>query len=424
MKTRGPSTLDPHLICHIVAGNVNSCHLHGLSENMKHREFCLDEAMRYIWGDVMIKAANAEFGKEEYHLSNQEIRGREIYVDFDEHMVDDSYHRSGWPFVIDGLMHMHARRNMRKPHLFLDLYVDRTFHWGSKAYAKIGRIPYKRPWIGIIHHTFDPTSTHNVQALFDNADFIESLKVCRCLVVLTFYIYRTLRVKLDAIGFEKLRVEVLTHPTQLSIREFNIEEFLVNSERKVVQVGSWLRDFTAIGLLALDTNSLSLTRAILDCESQDTYTMRVCGMHSISNKKMIQEPHDVSIINKLSNDEYDSLLSRNIVFLKLRDCSAVNTVLECIARKTPIVLNRHPALEEALGSDYPGFYEDLSEASVILNSISSIHACHEYLAKMDTTKFSIGEFVGGIKALLGVPPPNPPAGAAPQTRVGTDRGKV
>ena len=43
--------------------------------------------------------------------------------------------------------------------------------------------------------------------------------------------------------------------------------------------------------------------------------------------------------SSLSNEDYDILLSENIVFLDLYDSSANNAVIECIARATPLLVN-------------------------------------------------------------------------------------
>jgi hypothetical protein len=65
---------------------------------------------------------------------------------------------------------------------------------------------------------------------------------------------------------------------------------------------------------------------------------------------------NIEIIETLENSDYDTLLSENIVCIYLVDASTVNTVLECIVRNTPIIINRHPAVVELLGNDYPLFY--------------------------------------------------------------------
>ena len=66
----------------------------------------------------------------------------------------------------------------------------------------------------------------------------------------------------------------------------------------------------------------------------------------------------VNIINKLSNQEYDNLLTENIVFINLIDASAVNTLIECMVRNTPIIINRHPVVVELLGENYPLYYDN------------------------------------------------------------------
>jgi hypothetical protein len=68
----------------------------------------------------------------------------------------------------------------------------------------------------------------------------------------------------------------------------------------------------------------------------------------------------------VSDDEYDALLENSVVFLKLRDAPADTTVVECIARNTPILINRLPGVVEYLGEDYPFYYSSLDEAEAKL----------------------------------------------------------
>lgn len=39
--------------------------------------------------------------------------------------------------------------------LLVDTCVDRTFFWGSQTLQTAGIIPYKRPWFGFVHHSYD-----------------------------------------------------------------------------------------------------------------------------------------------------------------------------------------------------------------------------------------------------------------------------
>ena len=107
----------------------------------------------------------------------------------------------------------------------------------------------------------------------------------------------------------------------------------------------------------------------------------------------------MDIIEKLNNDEYDQLLSENIVFLDLVDCSAVNTVLEILVRNTPLIVNRHPAVEEILGESYPGFYENLSEAALLLSDINKITDMYNYLEKLDKKRYTLDHFVNEVQKL-------------------------
>lgn len=102
--------------------------------------------------------------------------------------------------------------------------------------------------------------------------------------------------------------------------------------------------------------------------------------------------NSVVLIPTLENSDYDELLSKNIVFLKMVDAAAVNTILECIVRNTPIVVNRHPAIVEILGEEYPLYYDDLEKVPKIL-SLVSITDAYEYLQNMDKTPISINTFM-------------------------------
>ncbi len=110
--------------------------------------------------------------------------------------------------------------------------------------------------------------------------------------------------------------------------------------------------------------------------------------------------NSVTVLDKLSNKEYDDLLSENIVFLNLVDCSAVNTVIECIVRNTPLVVNRHTALEEILGQDYPGFYSTLDEASTLCVSISSVEKMHNHMRLLDKTRYALENFITDFQKII------------------------
>ena len=57
----------------------------------------------------------------------------------------------------------------------------------------------------------------------------------------------------------------------------------------------------------------------------------------------------VAVVPRLSDAEYDALLSRSVVFLDLLDASGVTTVVECLARCTPVLINPLAPIREYLG---------------------------------------------------------------------------
>jgi hypothetical protein len=114
----------------------------------------------------------------------------------------------------------------------------------------------------------------------------------------------------------------------------------------------------------------------------------------------------VEIIENVTNEEYDVLLSKNIVFIHLIDASTVNTILECIARNTPIIVNRHPATIELLGEYYPLYYSSCvssyemnSEIETLLKN-GSIKLAYEYLKKKEKTKLQINTFIQDITPFI------------------------
>jgi hypothetical protein len=130
-----------------------------------------------------------------------------------------------------------------------------------------------------------------------------------------------------------------------------------------------------------------------DCISRECIA-KTTNKYMVGLVETIQENHDsVEILLELDNTSYDTLLSKNIVFLQLQDCSAVNTVIECMVRNTVIIVNRHSAIEELLGVAYPGFYNSLVEASLILGNPKVIKACYKHMKNLVKTDLQIETFM-------------------------------
>ena len=96
-------------------------------------------------------------------------------------------------------------------------------------------------------------------------------------------------------------------------------------------------------------------------------------------------------------------MSENIVFVNLVDASAVNTIIECIVRNTPIIVNKIPAVVEMLGENYPMYYTDHDLNVKIIKYLKNdkyIKKAYYYLKNMNKKKFTIDSFLSEFTNIL------------------------
>ena len=265
------------------------------------------------------------------------------------------------------------------------------------------QIPYTKPWIGFIHHTCEEDySPNNTVNLFKNIYFILSLNTCKGLIVLSAHLKAQVEKLLLAQQKQQVKVFNLTHPTEFVEKMFTIEKFnKEGNERKIIQVGAWLRNLNAINELDLKENPLKLHKYILKGKKMEKYYAPKIEKETgddgecicrIKDPKLTYLDADVNVLEYLDNNAYDECLSSNIVFINLIGASAVNTVIECIVRNTPILVNRLPATIEMLGEKYPLFYEEVKDVSELL-TLKKITKGWQYLKQMDKTKYKIDTFL-------------------------------
>ncbi|KAJ3086987.1 hypothetical protein HK102_012044 [Quaeritorhiza haematococci] len=360
-------------------------------------------------------------------------------------------HRSGWQYVMSKL----ATFSDDHSDLLLDNYVDRTFHWMHDLYQHTGAILYRKPWIGFVHHTYDTSySQFSVPELFVKPLFLRSLEKCKGLLCLSQDLAKKVRRSLADHDFGYIPVHSLVHPTEFVDDNFTMAKFLDNPERLVIQIGAWLRDSYAIHELDLaGSNPLKLQKAALrgkcmgnhfapedlalriqaksiDLDAtvhlnqdvnqgleggsfnSDWHSNTMCRImcrgsmcrDHISNKyiqgmvRSVTERHaSVKIIETVSNEDYDALLSHNLVFLKLVDTSTVNTLIECVVRNTPILINPIPSVVELLGPEYPFYYDTLHEAVAKLGDLAVIKAAHVHLQHLDKQSLKLDHFARVIE---------------------------
>lgn len=273
-------------------------------------------------------------------------------------------HRSGWGYAMSSLTDLHSHDGA----VLLDDFIENNFSWQWPRSERQKIVPYSRPWIGFIHNPpnmpqwFGDGKSSN-QKIFERDVWKKSLNYCQGLFTLSEYHKNWLKEQ----GFD-FPISNLYHPTETPELKFSFEEFEKNRNRKIIQIGWWLRKRESIHRLRSSNQ-----KAILELNSPWLHKMKL-----FEGKRIKQDPR-VRRIKYLKDNDYDLLLSKHVVFLDLYDSSANNAIIECIVRNTPVLVNRIPAVVEYLGEDYPFYFETLKEAGEKSSDMDLIEATTKYL---------------------------------------------
>lgn len=286
-------------------------------------------------------------------------------------------HRSGWSYAMENLRLYHSNAG-----IFIDDFIEKTFSWDLNLYylnSNSNNIPYTFPWIGILHNPPNVPQwfyhNHHPTSILNRDIFKQSLKKCKCLVVLSDYLAGWLRQRVS------VPVVSVRHPTELATKQWDYYKFL-KGEKRIVQLGYWLRDFDSICRISAPNGY----KKYLMPSDRGTYDMLVKHMEANSPYSCYEVKNkwaNTQILDRLSNIEFDDILSSSIIYLNLYDSSANNAIIECIARSTPIIVNKIPAVVEYLGPDYPLYFSGESEVASLLFNNKLIYDAHNYLKFMD-----------------------------------------
>jgi hypothetical protein len=316
-------------------------------------------------------------------------------------------HRAGWPFVVDQLQQASGF-----PDMLLEDYVEYTFSTKPRqptptdvlkaSLRSMARwilppsrnpLVWTEPWVGIFHNP--PNVPSWFHAALDPADLLNGLRLRQSLpqlrgaVALSEYLAAWLRQRLDA------PVIALKHPTAFDARQFDWDAFEANPEKKLVQIGWYLRNYRAIYQVSVPP---WLTKAHL----VQNEPVIIDARQATDEHAETRHRPDVGAVQELSYlpaDAYDRLLTDNLVFIEVITSSANNAVVEAIARDTPIVINRHPAVVEYLGPDYPLLYDDIAQVQSLL-TIPRIRDAHAYIRAMDKTDLTVEHFIDQMRRFM------------------------
>lgn len=264
-----------------------------------------------------------------------------------------SHHKGGWKHVLWLIAeNLHAADGTR----FVSAVEDELFSRGEYYSG-----PIKEPWVGFVHQV--PRQNYNfpdLERLVRMDSWKQSIEHCQGLWVLTDYQKNYLK----HLGVQVPVAKVL-YPVAPPPETFSFEKFLSNPRRRLLFIGEFLRNYQAF----FDLRAPSYDKTFLRSAEIDKY-MRKLG---------VVENDSVSSLYQVSDEEYDRLLTDNIVYLNLFDAVGTTTVTECVASGTPVLINKVGAVTEYLGEDYPFYYETPEEATHKASDLDLIRRTAEYL---------------------------------------------
>lgn len=289
-----------------------------------------------------------------------------------------SSHRSGWYYAITSLKNFHNSSGVA-----VEGFLERPFYFELDKYKKEKLLPFTSPWIGFMHNPYNMPKWFlpkaDPQSIFDLPEFQESLLKCKGIYTLSESNARLIKNKLPEIN-----VDWLYHPTEFPYVIFDYNRFIRNEYKQVINIGWWLRKYYSIFLLKVDSH-LFYKKRLLPINTKAKYIQDLIKMIQLEEQKILNiklnstDLLGVSDLEFQNNDEYDRLLSENIVFVDLYDSCANNVIIECMARYTPILVNRLPSTIDYLGEDYPFYFDTLKDASNKLHDLDLIKETTEYL---------------------------------------------
>jgi hypothetical protein len=249
----------------------------------------------------------------------------------------------------------------------------------------------KDPWIGILHYPefvieMNYESYEALPNILKSKLLIESIKYCKCIITLSEHLKNYLEEELIKHNYN-IPIRVLYHPTDFNCKLFNIDNLINNTDKKIIQVGFWMRKLTTIYLVKTELFSKYWLPG-------GKYWKEMFSKMYPNYEEYLNDD-SVTIKMYLDNNTYDDLLSENICLVDVFNSSANNTVLECIARNTPLLAFKHPAIVEYLGIEYPLYFESINELNEIINSstfIDKVIETHNYLKNMNKERFTIYYF--------------------------------
>lgn len=247
----------------------------------------------------------------------------------------------------------------------------------------------KNSWFGVAHvplltPKWAMYSQNDLSRLMYSDAWFKAKSTCKGIICLSEHLAEQYRALLPEVPIYSLK-----HPMGQTGSTFSVNRFF--EERKIVMVGTWLRNFQSF--LNAD---LSYRKVVLHTKYGRSFIREQYARYNPSIHKNLK---NVENIDFLSDEAYDELLSSSILFLGMHETSANNAVCESIMNSTPFISLRHPAVEEYVGEEYPLFIDSYEELKNLDDE--KVVAAHQYLKERDHLReaLSYEKFIDDFKKI-------------------------
>jgi hypothetical protein len=292
-------------------------------------------------------------------------------------------HRFGWSNLLLTLYinDIISINNNNNDNIQLIDLCEKFFIWDNN---KI----YNKKWIGILHLTpTSPIYIENINNLLNNKNFIDELPNCNSLIFLSKYLRDYVISYIENNYNIKINSKIILHPIYNNNNYFNLNNYIISENKFIIQIGIQYR----------------ILSTFINCNFNTHKKIWLTGTKN--NNRVINElknelnvdtidlnNYDIEI-KYVNNNEYDNLINNNILFIHLYDASANNAIVEAIACNIPILVNRHIAVVEYLGENYPLYFNNPNEINDNFINIEKIKETYHYLCNMDKSKFKYSYFM-------------------------------
>jgi len=301
------------------------------------------------------------------------------------HYISHYCHRFGWNNLLV-MLYVNDIITPYKTDIQLIDICEKHFGWDRLT------MDDTQKWIGMVHLTpTSPEGAENINTILKNSTFVENFKNCKN--ILTFTNYLKLYIE-NTFKFNNLNS--LHHPIYINIKDkFSITDYINNNDKKIIQIGQQLRILKTFYLLKFSNHTKLWLTGISNANDNKQLLNRAKSELNIENIT----DYNVNTLF-VDNTIYDNLLKNNVLFMHVYDSSANNAILEAIVYETPIVCNRHPAIEEYLGKDYPLFFDNIVDVNDEFISDKRIELTNDYLKNLNKDIFSYKTFNNNLLKYL------------------------